>query len=285
MKDRYPLSQYAKRSGTGWVDHCPAHDDKNPSLSIDLGRDGQLLLRCHAGCSFEAIIAAAGLKGVPPTATLSPAARLAYDLVADAERRQRVARATKIWREGGPIKGTLSQTYLESRGITWQSEAQRHHPALFHGPSQKLLPALVSCIVRDNHLVGVHRTFLDLKGQKVDRMMLGECRGGAVPLLSNGGRLYVAEGIETAMSIRQLRADAADSSIWAACSAGGMENLQLDGQPREIVVAADGDPVGKRAAENLADRTARQGWTAYTMTAPTSKDWNDVLREEIQHAD
>ena len=30
----YPLTKYAKKCSGGWIDRCPAHDDKNPSLSI-----------------------------------------------------------------------------------------------------------------------------------------------------------------------------------------------------------------------------------------------------------
>ena len=50
--------QKAKKAGDGsWVACCPAHDDKNPSLSItDVdGRDTPLH-HCHAGCEFEDII-------------------------------------------------------------------------------------------------------------------------------------------------------------------------------------------------------------------------------------
>jgi hypothetical protein len=35
---------------------CPAHDDKNPSLSLKV-EDGRLLLKCFAGCSVEEIVA------------------------------------------------------------------------------------------------------------------------------------------------------------------------------------------------------------------------------------
>lgn len=45
---------------------CPAHDDHHPSLSVDPGRtpDGSetALIYCHAGCGFEAILAALGLE-------------------------------------------------------------------------------------------------------------------------------------------------------------------------------------------------------------------------------
>jgi hypothetical protein len=51
-----------KKSGTGYVAPCPAHPDKNPSLSIAEGADGKVLLNCFAGCSFEVIVKALGLK-------------------------------------------------------------------------------------------------------------------------------------------------------------------------------------------------------------------------------
>jgi hypothetical protein len=46
-----------RRNGNGWTAVCPAHDDRNPSLSID-ERDGRILLYCHAGCSTEAVCVA-----------------------------------------------------------------------------------------------------------------------------------------------------------------------------------------------------------------------------------
>jgi hypothetical protein len=52
----------AKKSGSGWLACCPAHDDRHPSLSIAEGKDGWVLLRCHAGCSPEAICAAIDLQ-------------------------------------------------------------------------------------------------------------------------------------------------------------------------------------------------------------------------------
>ncbi len=43
------------RSGAGWMAHCPAHDDRRPSLSISVGEDGRAVLFCHAGCATEDI--------------------------------------------------------------------------------------------------------------------------------------------------------------------------------------------------------------------------------------
>jgi hypothetical protein len=50
------------RTHKGFTARCPAHDDKNPSLSLCDGDDGRVLLHCHAGCSFEAIVEAIGLE-------------------------------------------------------------------------------------------------------------------------------------------------------------------------------------------------------------------------------
>lgn len=41
---------------------CPAHNDKNPSLSILERSDNSLTLRCWAGCSLDEILGALGLQ-------------------------------------------------------------------------------------------------------------------------------------------------------------------------------------------------------------------------------
>ncbi len=64
----------ARRVGPGlWQARCPAHDDRNPSLRITEGKDGQhTLLRYWAGCTTESVLIAAGLgwsalfTGPPP---------------------------------------------------------------------------------------------------------------------------------------------------------------------------------------------------------------------------
>ena len=49
----------ASRPGTV---HCPAHDDRTPSLEVSVTADGVVLLRCHAGCATEVVVAALGLR-------------------------------------------------------------------------------------------------------------------------------------------------------------------------------------------------------------------------------
>jgi Recombinase/Resolvase, N terminal domain len=47
------------RSGDGWTARCPAHDDRRNSLSVH-HRHGRWLLKCHAGCGWQAIVDALG---------------------------------------------------------------------------------------------------------------------------------------------------------------------------------------------------------------------------------
>jgi 5S rRNA maturation endonuclease (ribonuclease M5) len=51
----------ARPKGSGWIALCSAHEDRNASLSIH-EHDGKILLKCFAGCSTEAILAAMGLQ-------------------------------------------------------------------------------------------------------------------------------------------------------------------------------------------------------------------------------
>jgi hypothetical protein len=41
---------------------CPAHDDKQASLSLRIGRNDSLLLKCHAGCAVEDILKSIGCE-------------------------------------------------------------------------------------------------------------------------------------------------------------------------------------------------------------------------------
>lgn len=52
----------ARRTGRdSWVACCPAHDDKNPSMTIREVEPDKILLHCFAGCSVEEIAGAVGL--------------------------------------------------------------------------------------------------------------------------------------------------------------------------------------------------------------------------------
>lgn len=51
-----------KQAGNGWEALCPAHEDSTPSLSVSLGRNGNILASCHAGCTFPSICSALAIS-------------------------------------------------------------------------------------------------------------------------------------------------------------------------------------------------------------------------------
>jgi len=61
MKEILDLLKNVKGNNGQYTALCPAHNDQENSLSINIGND-KVLLHCHAGCSPDAIVSALGLK-------------------------------------------------------------------------------------------------------------------------------------------------------------------------------------------------------------------------------
>ena len=51
-----------QRSGKGYKSLCPAHDDRDPSLSVTAKDDGGVLIHCFADCTPEAVVEALGMS-------------------------------------------------------------------------------------------------------------------------------------------------------------------------------------------------------------------------------
>lgn len=50
-----------RKSGSGYVAKCPAHQDRSPSLAVE-DRDGIILLHCFAGCETWDVLLTMGLR-------------------------------------------------------------------------------------------------------------------------------------------------------------------------------------------------------------------------------
>lgn len=49
------------RGGGAWMARCPAHEDSKASLSVGRGTEQPVVLKCHAGCELDDILAKLGL--------------------------------------------------------------------------------------------------------------------------------------------------------------------------------------------------------------------------------
>ena len=273
---------------------CPAHNDRHPSLSIT-ERGGKLLVYCHSGCDQAAVwekLKSRGHVGGHGRASrrreVSPPARhAARGSATDPDAEAKATFARRIWAESRPAAGTPVEQYLKGRGLTVEPPATlRYHPGLKHGPTGLPLPAMVAAVTMwpGREVVAIHRTFLVADGRKKapvsqNKMMLGPCTGGAVRLAAAGKVLILAEGIETALSVQA----ATGLPAWAALSAGGIEGVLLPDLPLagEIILAADHDDAGLRAANTAAEKWARQGRTVRIAVPPQpGTDFNDMATEE-----
>ena len=276
----------ARRTGAIWMARCPAHDDREPSLSISAGKDGKVLVRCHAGCDQRDLIAALRERRLWE-ATGKPSGRLARKRQCpvpnepDPEAVRRTEAALAIWQASQQAEGTLVEAYLRSRGLVLSAPAAlRFHAGLKH-PSGGVWPTLVALVTRgtDAEPIAIHRTFLALNGNgkaPVDpaKMMLGPCRGGVVRLAEPGEVLMVGEGIETCLAAMQ----GTEHAAWAALSTSGLRALGLPHDPREVIVLADGDEPGEAAARDCSRRWKREGRRVRIARPPQGLDFNDLLK-------
>ncbi len=275
-----------RKVGAAWMARCPAHDDREPSLAITAGRDGKVLVRCHAGCDQRAVIAALRVRGIwdaDVRRPMRPARKLDRSLPAepDGDAIKRTEAALALWRGTQSPAGTPVETYLRSRGITIPiSSSIRFHPGLKH-PSSGVWPAMVALVTRgtDGTPIGIHRTFLARDGNgkapvEPAKMMLGPCRGGAVRLAEPRDVLMVGEGIETCLAAMQ----ASGHPAWAALSTSGLRALDLPSSVRDVIVLADGDEAGEAAARACAWRWKREGRRVRIARTPRGSDFNDLLR-------
>lgn len=199
------------------------------------------------------------------------------------------ALAQELWNAGLPIHEGAGRAYLLSRGLPDEmSNALRYHPATRH-PTGQRFPAMLAAVrdTRTGEFRAVHRTFLRPDGAgkaAVDpaRASLGPVSGGAVQLQQPGEGipLVVAEGIETALSAAKMISGAA----WSAISAGNLATLPLPPLPAcpVVVIAADPDPPGLRAANVAGQRWRAEGRSVRIATPDKpGTDFNDLLRARI----
>ena len=260
----------------------PERRKKQDALTVATGQGGRLLLNCKkSGCGFCEVLAAAGL----PTESFPRANEAAQ---AEQERKMRATASKKeeqskrLWHEAEPIAATAAEGYLRRRVITCPLPASlRFIPDCWHGPTACLCPALIAKVEGADGFA-VHRTYLRPDGSDKagldggDKLTLGRTRGGAMRLSEGPGRLVVAEGIESALSLLCGLIES-PMTVWAALSTGGMRRLRLPPEPGSLMVACDGDKPGREAAGALAERADALGWKVGMLDPGDGLDWNDIL--------
>ena len=269
------------RYGTAPCPICQTERRKDQNALTLSDNENRLLAHCKkSGCDFRDIVAAAGI--IQGTSKAPNPAELAQRKAqAKEEANRRSLQAQRLWSETWPIAGSLAEQYLRQRAITCElPNTLRFHPECWH-PSAKRLPAMLS-VVEGAAGFALHRTYLMQDGSgkaqvEPPKAMLGNVSGGAVRLAKASGPLVVAEGIETALSLccGLLNGPA---TVWAALSTAGLVSLKLPPEVGKLVIAADNDKAGHRAANDLATKASQIGWEVTLSPPESGADWNIVLR-------
>jgi Toprim domain-containing protein len=190
--------------------------------------------------------------------------------------------ARRLFTASRPIRGTLAEIYLRSRGITLPSRFSvlRFHPACYyrahdHAPLEAW-PALIAAVTDlSGNVTGVLRTWLARDGSAKapiasPRRAMGELLGHAVRFGAVQDVLAAGEGLETMLSLKSVLPDL---PMVAALSTSHLAALLLPPSLRRLYLAADNDAAGHRAATRLTER-ARDAQIEAHLLLPRADDWN-----------
>lgn len=104
-----------------YMARCPHHGDSTPSLSVSLGKDNKILLKCFAGCSTEDIVWSMDLQMKDLFAEITPAT--AFPVYEEPQRKQSATEKPKKEAEylyaGGQLKKIKYRRSDGSKYCTW----------------------------------------------------------------------------------------------------------------------------------------------------------------------
>ncbi len=223
----------------------------------------------------------------------------------------------KIWGNSNSIMDSPVHQYLDNRGIKiTRTDLQeiwdiRYNPKLYHTLSKKYYPSMIAGIkiYPSNNITAIHITYLNsTTGSKADiapnRKISGSIKGGAVQIYTpveweerlaiteqdNGkvsndpkysinacNTLYLAEGIETALSVYKIY----DQATWAVLSANNYQDLILPKRSivSHIVICADNDNAGIEKAKEASKKWQYMGYeTKIISPKQADSDFNNLIR-------
>lgn len=277
-----------RRAGREWKACCPFHTDRMPSFTIyaddsrfmcfGCGAEGDVLdfiMRLH-GVRLAEALQMLGSGDVP----ISPR-RASAPSKAD---RDRSDEAFAVWNNAKAASGTTAEAYLRSRGIMIPTPDSIRFATLPLG-RRSPMPTLVAAVsTLKGEVAGIQRTFLatdpigkaPLPGGKA-KLSLGRVLGGAIRLGCAERSLLIAEGLEDGLTLLQKLG----RPVWVAAGAGMLSAMQLPDLVEAVVIGADNDEAGERAAQKAAEVFHASGRRVRIMRpAPGYKDFNAQLAGE-----
>ncbi len=222
-------------------------------------------------------------------------------LQAELEEKAKVAEGQKttqkLYKVSRPLHGTLAERYLkEHRKIETAElpESLRFIPQYKDSGTQKLYPALAA-FARDarGELSSVQITYLDpLTANKADvtvkKKSRGAIKGTAVEIQSGEGVTYIAEGIETALSLKEA---GVNGRILVSLGLSNMRNVghHIKDKEASVILCCDADDPHSGAWDSSKQALEKLNQEGYKVSiirpqGENGRDFNDVLKEENAEA-
>ena len=226
-----------------WQACCPAHDDRQASLSIGLTPDGKILLHCFASCSTESILAALHL----------PASALFPPKDSPASRAPGPTQAS-LNKADAPVKRKLVTTYAYTdEAGTLLYQALRYEPKGF---SQRRPDGQGSWAY---NLDGVRRVLYRLP----------EVQAAAV----NRQGVFITEGEKDADNLSKLGLTATTSAMGAG---KWLPEYSEALRGAHVVILPDNDAPGRKHAYEVATALLGIAASARILCLPNLPDKGDV---------
>lgn len=254
-----------------WMARCQAHDDQKRSLSISIGKEGQILLHCHAGCTLQEIVRSLGVKEKdlfldsqttpltrPSTGTpMVQVAKIDIEIVEALYNNLKIS----IW----------AQDYLKGRGFTGATAKTLRLGCEEEKKRWIAIPHFLngSCVsIKYRNLTDDDPKYRRVKGTKTilynqDSLSL------------EGNSAYIVEGEFDAISL--LEAFGPSFPVVAVTAGSSYQLLpeEIDlFRGRKVYVIYDNDGPGQKGAESVARRFSD---SCIVRLPPEVKDINELL--------
>jgi len=214
-----------------------------------------------------------------------------------------IRKVEKLYVSSKPIEKTLAEKYLrEHRGIKAALPADfRFQARCWHQELKTCKPALiVPGYDSAGKLQSINRIYLNKDGSKLDAQFknkegqlesatpkknYGSTLGATVVVnqQKNSEITFVSEGLENALSIKEVQPDA---NIISSFGVGQLKNLSIGVETKMIVLCADNDGMVSNTKKPMLE--AMQKWIeqgyqvrlAMPFSSALKTDFNDLLRQQ-----
>lgn len=282
-----------RRVSGALVGLCPFHREKTPSFYV---YDTSAKFKCYGcgerGDALDWLMLTKGISFVQAVDELAGGAVVSeweirlgkgeyHDrIIKPHDDSRRIAHAHGLWLKRQPIAGTLAERYLATtRAIPGPypeilGYARHAYCSVLVEETEALIAPIQNSA---GHVTAVQQIFLcretddawrDDKGKRVKRT-LGSMSDGSVRLGLPDTTLGLAGSVEDALAASSLYS----LPVWATCGEQRMARVWVPEEIEQVVIFADADDAGLKAATEAKAAHQRAGRRVTIMMPGTVKDW------------